>query len=239
MKYFRPTFPKNFISNAICSSLILASLTCHLPTDAYAADAPQTVKKDSSSVTSGVSSQDYGTIFIVEQKNRPISNWRVSLNTSYEFSNPYTDVFGFSQSIERSVGRYVRLGAQLSEFVVKDTFLMNVLRDELKSQRYTLRTQAPLLAASGIATLVPLSGHFAFFGDQPLEAELAVRLGVGGISYRNESLRLLTSWSIRPSFHLNKRWSVQMGFGQDIESVFSNLDRMARFKGDIGLSYGF
>ncbi len=189
--------------------------------------------------TQGISSKEYGKLYVVEQREQSPHLWRVGAGTAYEFGNPYLHVQTFNQSIERSVNRFVWVGIQLTEFTSTSTALMNALRQELNNSVLGINAKTPRLAASAMTTFVPLSGHLSFLGDHPLAAELSIRVGAGAVSYEGEAARLMLSWSLRPMFHLDQHFSIQFGFGQEIESPFSSDNRIARFRGDLGLSYRF
>ncbi len=187
----------------------------------------------------GVSPQEYGTLYVIEHRDQKPELWKAGLGLNYEFGNPYSSVYGLTQTIERSVHRFFWLGFQVTEFKSYNTQLLSVLQEELKGKDYSLRTEVPQVSVSALATAVPFSGHLSFFGNQPLEAQLGIRLGSGAIWYQGQGSRWLLSWSIRPLVYITRSVSVEGGFGQGIESLFDSKDRVARYRGELSVGYHF
>lgn len=187
----------------------------------------------------GLSSQEYGKIYVIEERNKSIPLWRAGLFGGYEAGNPYSHIYGISQTIERSFGRFFRVGIKATEFLTSPSRLTSTLENELSSYQYRIRPETPLVSASAIATVIPLSGHLNFFGNNPLNTELGFRLGIGAISYKDTSPRFLTSWSLIPVVHLNEKFAIQGGFGHDFESLFNSNDRTSRLRGELGVVFNF
>ena len=188
------------------------------------AEAPVQAKAPSA----GLNSAEYGTLYVLEQKDAEILPWKVNVGYSFESGNPYLFVQGISQTFERLLGRFTWIGIQLTEFITSQTELQNVLA----SQGLAGSAQAPSYSLYGVFTAVPLSGHLNFFGNQPFQTELHVRLGAGRVAYSNSNSRAGFLWSVRPTVFLSHDLTAQLGFGQEFESV-------ARLKGELCLGYGF
>lgn len=183
------------------------------------------------------STTEYGEIYMLEQRDRVVHPWRVAFNYSYEFGNPYYDIHGLNLTFEHSIGRFVHVGVQGSYLISSKTNLLNTLERELKASDLGAELHIPKYSVYGIGTFIPLSGHFNFFGNYPIEAELAVRLGAGMIAYQDAN-RFGMIWSLRPTFHLTPQWSIQTGFGQEFEAPFTD-DHLVHFKGDVGVALSF
>lgn len=183
-------------------------------------------------------SSEYGSIYMMEQRDRVIMPWRTGLSYSYDFGNPYSDVHGLGLTLEHSIGRFIWVGVQGNYFMSSNTALMNTLQNDLHVPGIGNTVHIPKYSVYPIFTLVPLSGHFNFFGNRPIEAELAVRIGVGSIAYA-DTTRMGLLWSLRPTFHIDSRWTIQTGFGQEVESPFASHDQLSHFKGDLGVLFGF
>ncbi len=194
--------------------------------------------KSTSAKASALSTAEYGEIYVIEQRAGQKQMWRVGLNGEYEFGNAYSHVFGLSQTFERRLGQFFWAGIKLDEYTQMNTTLFNTLQSDALGNQFAFRSKSPTMAATAIGTIVPFSGHWSFFGNRPLASELGVRIGVGAVSYRRESLKPLMTWSLRPTIYLSEKVGVQMGFGQDIDSPF-NSNRYSRFKGEFGLTLQF
>jgi hypothetical protein len=213
---------KKFLGIAQLVSLILTGLT-------FAVEEPKELSAEVN---------EYGTIYLAEQKVQKVYPWRAGVQSNYEFGNPYSDIYGLTTVVEHSLGQFVWLGIQASYFISSRTDLTEVLKNDLSLQGVSIQTEVPRYSVYPIATFIPLTGYFNFIGNRPLKADLALRVGVGSNFYKGKS-RLGSFWSIRPILYLNPQWGIQMGIGQEIESPFNRTDRISHFQGDLGLSVQF
>jgi len=188
---------------------------------------------------SGVSKKEYGSLYIIEEQDREVPKWRISLGGNYEFGNPYSNIYGITQTFERGIGKFFWVGIRVTEFLSNNSALTNVLQSQLQNQNFGLLTETPLYSASAIGTVVPFSGHFNFFGAHPRKAEIGFRLGLGSMWYQNVSPRFLLSWALLPSIEVTDNIGVYFSFGQDIESIFHSSDQSTRTRGEMGLKFYF
>jgi hypothetical protein len=193
---------------------------------------------DTTKTQKGLTPEEYGAIYVLEQKDTEVLPWKLSLGFGLESGNPYLDVSAVTQNFERSVGRFTWVGIQATEFMTSPSQLMNSLRNELSLRGFSVRNEAPSYAIHGTFTAIPFSGHMTFFGDSPMQTELQLRVGAGRIAYQDGSPKLDLFWSIRPTVYLSKRFSTQFGITQSYEGPFSD-DSLARLRADLNVGLQF
>jgi hypothetical protein len=185
-----------------------------------------------------ISLADYGSLYVDVKRDEHPSNWRASASYSYELSNPFLNLHGFTGSFQRFLGRYALLGGQLTGYASNGTDLMRLTTEQLSTQSIQQVVERPAYSAFVTATVVPLSGYLDFFGNKPLEMEISVTLGVGLSAYHSADARQSLLWSVRPAAFLSRHWSIEAGIGQEIESVFDSTS-LVRLQGTAGLAYQF
>ncbi|MBC7692505.1 MAG: hypothetical protein H7222_12140 [Methylotenera sp.] len=197
----------------------------------------QAVNSNSSpSTAAALTTTEYGSLYVVEQRDQPVQLWTGNLGYNYELSNPYVNLHGLSGGAQYGLGRYVSAGLQMTKYVGQPTPLANIMGTQLNSLGATQKILIPLASGLAVLTINPLSGHLNFFGNQPLEMELHATLGMGAVLYPGKQFESASSWSIRPSVHLSRKVSAEVGVGQEIENLFSS-DRLFRLQGQAGLTF--
>lgn len=186
----------------------------------------------------GLSPVEYGTLYVMEQLDQEFLPWKTSLGYNFEAGNSYSYVHGITAVFERSLGRFTWIGVQGGYYFSAETQLMNAIQNQLKMRNVTAVIQNPSYSLYGIFTATPLSGHLNFLGNSPIRTELAIRVGVGRVAYQGSDAHFGTLWSIRPSVYPSKNFFVQLGIGQEIESIFTS-NMISRLKCDAGVGFQF
>lgn len=181
---------------------------------------------------------DYGTLFVVEQREKQVLPWQFGVNSSFEYGNPYANVRGTTLVVERSVHRFAWVGLQMTKYFSSSTSLMNRFGAELNIRDIQYSILNPSYSIYPIVTLVPLSGRMNLFGNHALQLELGIRMGVGSLFYSgDQGSRLGMMYSLRPTVLLSERWSVQLGVGHEVQSPLQSDSRIIRLRGDLGVSF--
>ncbi len=186
-----------------------------------------------------LSSAEYGTLYVLDQKDAEVSDFRVSLGYVVESGNPYRNVQGFSQNIEKSFERFFWAGIQATEFFSSPTTLMSTLQNDLAVRGINVQTASPSYSIYGTLAAVPLSGHLAFFGKSAMQTELWIRVGAGRVAYQAGTPALGLFWSVRPTIYLMKALSAQMGLTQEFERPFVADDGLTRLRADVNVGFHF
>lgn len=186
-----------------------------------------------------LSSSEYGTLYVLENLEKQNYSWRTGLNYGFEFGNPYNNVFGAGLNLECALGRFVWLGVQATKYHSSESALMTALGKNLSDKGIDHTFLSPTYSVFPIVTLVPLSGHLSVLGHTPLELELNIRMGFGRTFYGENAGRNGVLWSILPILKLTQRWGLQMAVSQEIESPLDEENRMARTRGELGVSLQF
>lgn len=187
---------------------------------------------------STVSTEDYGEIFVLEQRTQDLSQFRASVEYAHELSNPYLNIDGVALGLQKSLSRFFWLGLQGTLYRSEQTKLINAVSGELRKSEADLQADPPEYSVHGVLDVIPLAGNLGFFGNHPLEFELDLLLGMGAVAYRSDTVDSL-AWMIKPTVYLSRHWSLYAGFGQELESVFSADERLLRLKAGTGLAFRF
>ncbi|MBF0208033.1 MAG: hypothetical protein HQK53_14230 [Oligoflexia bacterium] len=214
---------KSFFTILFTTFLATRSIFC---TAVYAAAATNTTETP----------VEYGTLYLVEQKEMPSFPWQVSASFGSEVGNPYERIYDISLMGQHSIGHYVWAGLQYSKFYSSHTTLTNQLLDELNLHGFGAKIKVPSQSLFAVATLVPFMGYSSFIGGKPLAMEIDFRVGAGCVFYKGDADRLALTYSLRPVVWVTRQVSVQFGIGHIYEF---GSPKFWRFIGDLSTSVRF
>ena len=177
----------------------------------------------------------YGTVFIEEQRDRPVPGFRAAFGYDYEVSQPYLSIHSFRVSGVRPLGKFVGIGALVKVHLTSNTGVVSALEGPLKSQAVYQTVERPKYSVFGIVDILPLMRVVNAFGGNPLPFDLGVSLGAGRVFYHDAPFslsgggnRFAALWALRPGVELSPLVSIEGFVSQEIESPWNGQDRLAR-----------
>lgn len=182
---------------------------------------------------------EYGSVFLEEQRQMQPSAWQLGVSYSYELSNPYANVHGYSLTASHALSKYTRAGLLTTIYTAQDTYLVSAVNQSLQPSGGSQRVQHPSYSMYATIGVTPLAGHLSFFGNQALPFEFNLLFGAGMTRYREGLTEPGLMWSLRPQARIYRSVSFELSAGQQIEAPWSGSDRLSRLEAGAGFIWAF
>lgn len=179
---------------------------------------------------------DYGDLFLVEQEERSPDKALLQVHTGIILSNPYftSQFLDFTASV--GLGRFLKIGAEVTHYWNQRTEVNAKIDAELKSFSFKQILAVRERSVYVRLTSTPFSGNMSFFGVNRLPISLNLSLAPGGSWYDPGSFETELCWKLGFSVQASRHLGISAAFGQIVGlSSQANNDSLGSIGMDVFL----